>query len=626
MLRLRAPSRRVGRIALAAAFLGALGSSARAGDPLPASVLATARPLTSCKPCAGGSWAMTGANVVRNGTFDLATAAWATMGRWILPSDRAARDVGGTGLEVILAGPVAEQGHLVQEVYLPRSISELRFEMDWRLAGAGRGQAALTGLKVALATFDPAGGFRVVAPLLSVTPASYPGPAWHHLSVVLPAAARAAVQTLVAEGRGVFVQVGVAGADVALYVDNVALRVTGAHRLPPIPGVIAYLTRVDVLRTAIRAVAADGKHPVELLRATGSIYGLDWRSDGAALAFASTHEMAWSRFGADVYAVGKSGAVRRLTNPPSQADILRSKAPIGTVRGMVRNLARRQRTVTIYVEGARKLASVYLAPRGLAGAVARFEIHGVRDLGPGANQYVSAREAGESWVAANLVDVKPGGVSKLPGELLVGASGTNPTASDPSWRRDGKAVCFSAGGLRQVLATGGYGDPLFGGPGTVIGFHPRWSPVDDRVLYQGALGGLWLLAPEASQAKEVVPDPSKGAKPRDAVWLPDGSGIIYVADSADPSGAFSGADLFLREVGAGKTVRLTRLYREQAGHPTVSPDGRYVAFERTMANGGSGAGFRSVQQLWVMDLRRPSAQWPIVTAGSPSSPSWGRTP
>jgi hypothetical protein len=559
--------------------------------------------------------------LVRNGDFNLGKAAWAAAGPFTVPSGGSASDPGGLGMQVWTGGQGENQAYLIQEIYPPPGFTGASFSMDYRLGARMQG-AYLHGFVACLATTEN-GQFQAFHMLFNVGAGNYPGQGWRNFRTAFDGALLARIAALRRAGKPLYIWITLAGNWLALDLDNISLRIEGSAGNPAIPGVIAY-SRGGADADGgyeIRGVRPDGTGDRLIFGAQGNCFGLAWRPDGSALAFAGSHEFGYSRWTADLYEVTPNG-LRRITNPPAHADVIASGLPTGAVTGKIRNLTNSYKVVAVYVEGAKKTVSVSLAPYNHAGDAQQFTVDDVVDLGSGNPQYVVAREAGCTWHAPMGVDVLPNATAQLPGELHVDGSGVNYTAASPTWRRDGRFLIFTAGTLLEVPAAGGYGSIPFGWKDASFCLDPAWSPVDDRLLYQdGFSAGIWLVEPGRNPAQVVS---SAGyTYPQAPAWLPDGSGFVYTQQSFAAGNMFVSRDLYLYRFADARSVQLTQFYNENAEQPVVSPDGRHVAFIRVTTNAAQGTYFCSRRELWVMRFDNPAVMWPVIEAGNPSYPDWG---
>lgn len=571
----------------------------------------------------GGVVQYSNQELVRNGDFNLGQAAWATVGSFVHPSDQAARDAGGVGIQLWTGAQGEHQAYIIQEIYPPTRLTRAAIALDYRIGARMQG-AFLQGFQVLLATTQN-NQFQPFHSLLNVTNANYPGAGWQRFQLNISGSVLSQISTLRGQGKPIYIWIHLTGLWLDAALDNVSFRADGSTTFPPIAGMIAYRSdRFDGREGyEIYGISPDGRHTKPVFHSDGTCYGLAWRPDSRALAFSSSHEFAYSRWTADIYEFSRLG-LRRITNPPSYAAVLASNLPVGSVTGKVRNMTGQYKVVAVYVEGAKSFTTVNLSPYNHAGDTQTFTIDQVADLGPGNPQYVVAREAGYTWHAAMGVDVQPGRTVQCPGDLQVDKSGINYTASSPTWRYDGSALMFTAGPLLAVPTQGGYGTIPFGWRDSSMCLDPAWSPRDDRLLYVGSMGsGIWLVQGGGNPVKII--SSQSYTYPEDPAWLPDGSGFIYTERSSAATNPSAGRDIYLYSFSNRRSVQLTQFHSESAEDPAVSPDGRYIVFVRYLANNAQGPYFRDRKELWIMQLNNPAVMWPIMLSGNPSFPDWSRS-
>ncbi len=181
------------------------------------------------------------------------------------------------------------------------------------------------------------------------------------------------------------------------------------------------------------------------------ISDLDWRPDGAELAFASDHEFACSLFDSDLYAIYPDGSgQRRLTNGPLCAAL--ASYPQGAVSVTVRNFTTRS-PLFVYVQGAPEVQSV-LVPQGGSATVT---FNQVADFGAEVLQQAVAIWGLDRWLAPiALVDVTPGQTTHAGTIDVAGAGFRNFGAYVPSWHS-------ASTRLGYILTSAGsmYGLPVY---------------------------------------------------------------------------------------------------------------------------------------------------------------------
>lgn len=149
--------------------------------------------------------------------------------------------------------------------------------------------------------------------------------------------------------------------------------------------------------------------------------------------------------------------------------------------------------------------------------------------------------------------------------------------SAPSWSPESNRVAFTSDRegdrrFRIYVAT----PPTLNGKDYTLGEDPAWSPRlsgASRLAYKGANEtgnnvGLWLIDENGGNKKQLT---SNGSDRR-PVWSPDGQYVVFMRDVGD-----NNWELFRVRVADGSELQLTN-HPAQDGLPTISPDGRWVAF------------------------------------------------
>lgn len=136
---------------------------------------------------------------------------------------------------------------------------------------------------------------------------------------------------------------------------------------------------------------------------------------------------------------------------------------------------------------------------------------------------------------------------------------------------------------------------------TVSDVMPSWSPDGTRVAFVrygsgGAIDGIWTML-TAGGGLKAVPG-TKGAS--DPAWSPDGKKLAY----AKPVG--TQRELYVSDVDGTHATRLTHNAADDV-HPTWSPGGTYLAFNRADATGHSRVMRIRLSTLTVTAVTGPSS-------------------
>jgi TolB protein len=152
--------------------------------------------------------------------------------------------------------------------------------------------------------------------------------------------------------------------------------------------------------------------------------------------------------------------------------------------------------------------------------------------------------------------------------------------------------------------------------------NPRWSPDGTRIVFKSnrahytgsspeqgkADYDLYTMAADGSDVRRLTTDP---ADEHDPTWAPDGKSIVYSSDKD------SRGDLYRLWLADSRVERLTRHFVGRAIMPTVSPDGRSVAFAAQTMRAGQFWLF----QVHILDLASKGTT-PLAGSGGACWPAW----
>jgi len=547
-------------------------------------------------------------NLIRNGTFELADTGWAR-NQWTYRVDGKE----GVGMRISPFDTPNNQGHILQELHLPSELKAGVFSCEYRFQ-AQQG-AFLTGFWVTLMTLKGA----PLANLYAVDANTFPGFDWQKVRADLNAEALTKLNTAHAAGERVFLLIALGGANIEVIVDNVELQIEGTMELPNIPGVIAYIRDGKEIRR-IRANGSDEKLIWRTDNPNSAIYDVAWQPDAKVLAFSSDHEFGYSRWKSDIYSIRPDGSdIRRVTNPPARSN-LPGDYPTGIVIGKVHNDTARILSMVVYVQGASKpakMSSAIVSPDGNAGDTQDFTIE-VADLGEGVGQYVAVWS--ESHPEAKVaVDVQAGKTADVNTIDYIGSGAGG--VGQITWSGDGSQVGFTLSTLlrRRKVSTNftDMDEPLV--DLNLFASEPAWSPKEDKILYVQTMPsekeGIYLTdVGSRSEGTRLVFPTQVGSSSESPAWLPDGSGFLFVQRQTKASGAFA-ADIFQYDMASKQIIPLTDFSYELAAHPSPSPDGQYIVFERLPQNGEH-------RDLWVMKRDVPTVMWLLTNDGKSGNPNW----
>ena len=170
------------------------------------------------------------------------------------------------------------------------------------------------------------------------------------------------------------------------------------------------------------------------------------------------------------------------------------------------------------------------------------------------------------------------------GSLEVGRVKAPPSRSENPYAQNkptsAKNVLFLGTGSTQgtfLMVMGDSGEePAFVLKEPVLPEPPRWNPVEPSLAFFSSYHypheELFSVKADGTGREWLSLGTTRDAC-RDADWLPDGKGMVYISDGTDQS------EIYLLEASAGERVRLTQSpMAVKISDPRVSPDGQRIAF------------------------------------------------
>jgi Tol biopolymer transport system component len=126
--------------------------------------------------------------------------------------------------------------------------------------------------------------------------------------------------------------------------------------------------------------------------------------------------------------------------------------------------------------------------------------------------------------------------------------------------------------LMRAPANGGAAEPVAAAQAPGSATRPSWSAVANLIAFTGTTGGrnqVWVMRPDGKDARAVV---ASGLSEQAFYpsWYPDGRRLV----------AMDASDFVIRrfDLDGGPAVAMTDHTKVLAGMPSVSPDGRWIAF------------------------------------------------
>ncbi len=567
---------------------------------------------------AGRSEPFTNREFVRNGGFDVKFDDWGMGGStgWL-----ETQNVGVATDPVLVIKQMGGRGNQYawQHIYLPTRITGGTLSLDYRLNTVNPGSVGT--FSVHLYQYDGQQTTPLMEWVLLNNVSGDTG--WRTFQHTFTAQEIASLQAARDAGYIVYLILQVqSNLEYSGYVDNVSLKLNGTIVYPDMPGWLAFGRINEQNHQSIVVMRPDGTNRRTVWTAPESgtsFFGLAWSPDGQEIAFASNHEFTYSRFQSDIFSVRVSdGRVRRLTNPPGHAEIQAGNYGKGTVTGRIYNNFGPVTAFIVYIQGAdRPVGNIYPGNRG---DTVSFTIPNVADLGPGVGQYITFIWSGRvdsngdgtpdkncalsfSHPAA-LVDVRAGQTVDIGTVTFNGDPAClKYEAAYPTWRPDGRWTGFTIDGAPSMVdRQGNLGEPFNTDLAGVLDW--AWSPTGDGTILYTAPLGLFRMREGGGRGTQVAREGYFTFEEFD--WMPDGSGIIFT----------DGKELYYLDLRTEKRTQLTtfNLYEHTEllpfgsplRSPAVSPDGKYVAFERR----GPGSTGRTI---WILNLENLSEAWQVTT-------------
>lgn len=473
---------------------------------------------------------------------------------------------------------------------------------------------------------------------------------WQQVSIDLDPGLIRQIQTAHTEGEFVYLIFALENASNALEVhfDNISFTVNGAQPLPPLRGAIAFFEtklysnpeHVDktlyVLDPGKTSAAGDFNPSYAIYRnqkKSVSIHADDdvkWKPDGSSIAFiAETADEMFSPFYGDIFTISPDGSgLTRIINPPLQTDIRNGDFPRVTVSGTVIDLGNSLGAFSpvfclhgamdcIYLTFGEKFTIPNVAI--LDGNTEAFSRIGVMYwFGMSCSVGIEYEPFVKVPIINGQVDL---GTIPFDANMCIEFSTDGHTPHGLSWSRDGSGIWTGLMASFQKFDPTASTVPVtwnspFSGetiPTSFDAHNMQWSPVEDRYLYMdlSTTGNVWyriFIASVGGQPQLLLED----VEDVTPAWLPDGSGFIYVRDTAS-----NNPNIFHYDLATGEIKRLTYFFYEHIQNVSVSPEGAHIVFEKCAG--------RNSCELWVMDRLNPANMWQIIEGGYYSGPDWSLT-
>ncbi len=152
---------------------------------------------------------------------------------------------------------------------------------------------------------------------------------------------------------------------------------------------------------------------------------------------------------------------------------------------------------------------------------------------------------------------------------------------------DGKRIVFDLLGDIYVMPFAG-GEAVALTSGSAYDVQPRFSPDGSRISFtsdRDGIDNLWIMNADGSKLKQVTKE--KERQVNNAVWTPDGNYLIGRKHYRNTRSLGAG-EMWLYHVSGGGGLQLTKRknWQQDAGEPSVSPDGRYLYWSEDVTPSG----------------------------------------
>ena len=152
---------------------------------------------------------------------------------------------------------------------------------------------------------------------------------------------------------------------------------------------------------------------------------------------------------------------------------------------------------------------------------------------------------------------------------------------------EGKQIVFDMlGDIYMIPVTGGNATILREGHAFEV--QPRFSPDGKMISFTSDAGGgdnIWVMNADGSKPRQVTKE--KFRLLNNASWTPDGNYLV-VRKHFTSGRSLGAGEIWMYHVQGGSGIQLVKRKNDQqdAGEPTVSPDGRYVYYSEDVYPGG----------------------------------------
>ncbi len=152
---------------------------------------------------------------------------------------------------------------------------------------------------------------------------------------------------------------------------------------------------------------------------------------------------------------------------------------------------------------------------------------------------------------------------------------------------DGKQIVFDLLGDIYIMSSIGGNATLLAG-GSAYEVQPRFSPDGKKISFTSDRDGcdnIWIMDTDGKNPKQITKE--KERQTNNAVWSPDGMNIVARKHYRNTRSLGAG-EMWMYHIGGGDGLQLTkrRNWEQDAGEPSISPDGRYLFYSEDVSGGG----------------------------------------
>ncbi len=152
---------------------------------------------------------------------------------------------------------------------------------------------------------------------------------------------------------------------------------------------------------------------------------------------------------------------------------------------------------------------------------------------------------------------------------------------------DGRTLVFDMLGDIYSLPVGG-GDARLLAGGNAYDAQPRFSPDGRRIAFtsdRDGMDNLWIMDADGNNPRQVTRERERQVN--SPVWTPDGHYLIGRKHFRNTRSLGAG-EMWMYHLDGGNGLQLTarRNWEQNAGEPSLSPDGRYLYFSEDVSPGG----------------------------------------